>query len=91
MNPGYNATYSHTFIENCWVLLPVVPTYYAFGIAWGVIAIGFTVWLYCMPITERMPIQKSLIMLPTLKCLEVCLEGGYLNYCPFYDITSNGV
>ena len=30
-------------------------------------------------------------MLPTLKCFEVCLEGGYLNYCPFYDITSNGV
>lgn len=53
--------------------------------------IAFTVWLYCTPESERFSLQKSLIMLPTLKCLEVFLEGGYLSYCPFYSITSNGI
>lgn len=91
VNPGYYANYSHNFIENCWVLDPVVPTYYAFGGLWALIATGFTVMLYCMPESERFSLQKSLIMLPTLKCLEVFLEGGYLSYCPFYSITSNGV
>lgn len=68
-----------------------MPTYYAYGILWAIIAIGFTIWLYCMPESERFSLQKSLIMLPTLKCFEVFLEGGYLNYCPFYEISSNGV
>jgi hypothetical protein len=53
INPGYIATYSHTFIENCWVLDPVVPTYYVYGGLWAAITIGYTVWLYCMPASER--------------------------------------
>ena len=91
LNAGYIANYTHTFIENCWVLDPVVPTYYVYGGIWGLIFIGYTVWLYCMPASERFSLQKSLIMLPTLKCMEVFLEGGFLAYCPFYSITSNGV
>lgn len=53
LNPGYIANYSHTFIENCWVLDPVVPTYYIYGGIWGLITIGYTVWLYCVPLSER--------------------------------------
>jgi len=30
-------------------------------------------------------------MLPTLKCFETLLEGGFLAYCPWYSLTSNGV
>jgi hypothetical protein len=91
INPGYIATYTHTFIENCWVLDPVVPTYYAYGGLWALITIVYTVWLYCMPLQERLSIQKSSIMLPLLKCMEVFLEGGYLSYCPFYSVSNNGL
>lgn len=79
LNPGYNATYTHTFIQNCWVLEPVVPTYFAYGGAWGAITILFIVAFYCVPETERFSLQKSLIFLPLLKCAEVFLEGGFLN------------
>ena len=68
-----------------------MPTYYTFGGLWGAIAILFTVTLYMMPASERFSLQKSLIMLPTLKCLETLLEGGFLAYCPWYSLTSNGV
>lgn len=30
-------------------------------------------------------------MLPTLKCMETLLEGGYLSYCPFVSAENNGV
>jgi len=42
----YNATYTHTFVENCYVLDAVVPTYYVFAVMWTLIALGFTGYLY---------------------------------------------
>ena len=42
----YNSTYTHTFIENCYVLDAVVPTYYVFAVFWTIIALGFTGYLY---------------------------------------------
>jgi hypothetical protein len=53
VNPAYYATYSHFFIENCWVLDPIKPTYYAYGGTWAAIAIVFIVSLYCVPESER--------------------------------------
>jgi hypothetical protein len=87
----YVATYNHTFIQHCQAVRYVWPTYYGYGCAWALITILFTTVLYCMPESERFSLQKSLIMLPVLKCAEVFLEGGYLSFCPFYSLTSNGV
>ena len=60
------------------MLGPIVPSYYTFGALWGLIVILFTVALYSMPASERFSLQKSLIILPSLKCAEVLLEGGFL-------------
>ena len=43
---SYNATYTHIFIENCYILDAVVPTYYVFAGMWAVMALGFTGYLY---------------------------------------------
>lgn len=80
----YTTTYSHNFIENCWVLNPIVPTYYVFASIWLLITIAFTVWVYRMPVIERFSMQKSMIMLPALKTLEVFLDGSFLSMCPWY-------
>ena len=53
MNPGYNATYTHVFVEHCGVLKYVVPTYFVYGGMWFVIAVAFTIALYCVPESER--------------------------------------
>jgi hypothetical protein len=37
-----------------------------------------------MPPLERFSMQKSLIMLPALKALEVVLDGSFLNMCPWF-------
>lgn len=87
----YQADYSHHFIENCAVLDPLVPAYYAYAGTWGLYAIVFTVYLYLMPPMERLPLQKSLIMLPVMKCIEELLEGSFLNLCPWYSIESNAI
>jgi len=42
----FHATYTHTFVENCYVLDAVVPTYYVFASLWTVMALGFTGFLY---------------------------------------------
>jgi hypothetical protein len=84
INPGYTTTYTHNFIENCWVLNPIVPTYFVFASIWLVITIAYTVYLYMMPAIERFSMQKSMIMLPALKTLEVFLDGCFLSMCPWY-------
>ena len=40
---------------------------------------------------ERLPLQKSLILLPSLKFLEELLEGGFLGLCPWYSLDSNAI
>jgi hypothetical protein len=84
INPGYNSVYTHTFIENCWVLNPIVPAYWVFSCLWLLITIFYTTYLYMMPPLERFTMQKSLIMLPALKALEVVLDGSFLNMCPWF-------
>jgi hypothetical protein len=84
INQGYTTTYTHNFIENCWVLNPIVPTYITFACMWLAITIVYTTYLYCMPVIERFSMQKSMIMLPALKTLEVFLDGCFLSMCPWY-------
>ena len=50
----YNTTYTHTFVENCYVLDAVVPTYYVFAVIWALIALGFTGYLYKQPSEARL-------------------------------------
>lgn len=43
---NYHVTYTHIFIENCYVLDAVVPSYYVFASLWTAMALGFTGFLY---------------------------------------------
>lgn len=52
----YKAVQSHTFIENCWVLKPIIPTYYAYCGMWSFMTTIWLIWLYCMPAQERLPL-----------------------------------
>lgn len=87
----YKAKYTHHFIENCWVLSPVKPTYYTYACLWALIGIAFAVKLYLSPAMERFPLQKALLAIPAMKTCECALEGGYLAMCPWYSVTSNAI
>ena len=89
---GFEAGYSHHFINNCWVLVPLIPTYYGYGVLWTIIAIAFSSKLYCgvLPI-DRFPLQKTMILLPSFKAAGTLLEGALLSYCPWYSVSTNGM
>ena len=89
LQPGFNATYSHTFIQNCWVLDPIVPVYYVYGAMWAAIAIGYYVAYRLVPEAERISVQWHLAIVLALKCVELCLNGAYLSKCPFHKTTWN--
>lgn len=63
---------------------PIVPTYFTFAGLWLLITIVYTAYLYMMPPIERFALQKSMIMLPSLKCLEIFLDACFLSMCPWY-------
>jgi len=63
----------HYFADNCYVLDRIVPTYFIFSGLWGFIAIAFTGILYLMPLNSRLNLQKSIILFPALKVLELLL------------------
>lgn len=89
---GYWANYTHTYIENCWVLNPLTPAYYAFTGGWLLIAMVYIGFLYVkVPVDNRHPMQKLCMILPVIKALEVGLEGGYLSMCPWYSVGSSGI
>ena len=67
-----------------------MPSYYVFSGLWAALAILFTTHLYlCIPPDSRLSMQKSLLLLPALKSLEVVLEGVWLDYCPWVGMDNS--
>ena len=86
----YTTKYEHFFVENCGVLGAIVPTYFVYAGTWAAMAIFFTIYLYLfIPSESRLSLQKSLLLLPAMKALEVVLEGIWLNYCPWVDMSNS--
>ena len=53
-------------------------------------AIVFSLYLYIfIPAESRLSLQKSLLMLPALKAMEVILEGVWLSYCPWVGMSNS--
>ena len=87
---SYTVDYKHVFIENCWVLDPLVPMYYTYTGIWLAMALGFSIYLYfIIPAESRLSLQKSLLLLPALKACEVILEGIWLDYCPWVGMSNS--
>ena len=82
--------YHHVFIANCDVLDAIVPTYYVAASLWAAMAIFFSAYLYFyIPSQSRLSLQKSLLLLPALKTLEVVLEGIWLDNCPWVGMSNS--
>lgn len=78
------------FVENCGVLSAIYPTYYVYSGAWALTAGFSTIYLYVfIPAESRLSLQKSLLLLPALKALEVFLEGLWLNNCPWVGMSNS--
>ena len=86
----YNAAFSHIFIENCGVLSPIVPVYFVYAGTWAAMAAFFLGYLYLyIPAESRLTLQKSLLLLPALKALELVLDGIWLDYCPWVGMDNS--
>ncbi len=87
---SYQVVYQHFFSENCGVLTSIVPTYFTFAGAWATLAAFSTAHLYLFtPSDSRLSLQKSLLLLPALKAMEVFLEGIWLDYCPWVGMSNS--
>ena len=72
------------------MLEPIVPTYYVFAGTWTALAAFFTGYLYLyIPAESRLSLQKSLLLLPALKALEVGLQGIWLSNCPWVGMSNS--
>ena len=86
----YQANYTHLFVENCAVLDPIVPVYFVYAGSWAAMAACFLLHLYvCIPADSRLTLQKSLLLFPALKSLEVILDGIWLDYCPWVGMDNS--
>ena len=85
----YQVTLKHVYADNCFVLDHITPTYFVFAGLWATLTIGFTAGLYLMPRESRLNLQKSIILFPGLKTLELVLEGLWLSYCPWVTMSSS--
>ena len=86
----YPIQYSHYFVANCGVLDPIVPTYFVYSGAWLLLAAVGAIYLYfIIPSESRLSLQKSLLLLPALKALEVFLQGIWLSYCPWVGMDNS--
>lgn len=77
-------------MANCKVLKAITPTYFVYAGSWLVLAAVAAIYLYfVIPSESRLSLQKSLLLLPALKALEVFLQGIWLNYCPWVGMDNS--
>eukprot|EP00347_Sterkiella_histriomuscorum_P011895 403370686 len=84
---NFNISIDHVFINNCYLLNPIWPTYLALTGLWLVIVV---VWWYLTFIKFKqhsMYLQKTLTIIPVCKILETLITGLFLNACPWISVT----
>lgn len=86
----YDTKYQHFFVANCDVLGAIIPTYFVYSGLWLLAAAAAAIYLYFfIPSESRLSLQKSLILLPAMKALEVFLQGLWLDYCPWVGMDNS--
>ena len=67
-----------------------MPVYFVYAGSWAAMAACFLLHLYvCIPADSRLTLQKSLLLFPALKALEVILDGIWLDYCPWVGMDNS--
>ncbi len=83
----YNTTLkiniTHTFIERCYILNPIVPTYLTLSGLWLLIIIGWWVHTFIFHKARSLYLQRTLTIIPLCKIFETLINGLYLNACPW--------
>lgn len=82
-NISYRASLNHTFINNCYVLNTVTPTYLVLCGLWALIAILWYVIAFWVKRNQTIFLQRVLLMLPCCKFMETMINGLFYNACPW--------
>lgn len=83
---NYTITYAHTFIERCYILKPIYPTYLVLSGIWTLVLVIWW-WLTFIKFKRQaLYLQKTLTIIPVCKLLECLIIGLFLNACPWISI-----
>jgi hypothetical protein len=71
---------------------PLALTYFLYVILWAIIGGIYAQQLYMKVDAEnRLLLQKWVMIIPFVKCLELGLNGGWFNMCPWNQLDHSGI
>ena len=76
---------THVFVENCYVLYDLAPTYFYTSTILFLTSVVWISFVFGIRKNSAFPIQKILTIIPVLKGLEVMLYGLDNLKCPWVD------
>lgn len=82
-NSNYTASLSHTFIQRCYILNPVTPTYLVLAGLWLLAGLIWYALTYHFFKSHAIFLQRVLMMIPVCKGLETMINGFFYNACPW--------
>lgn len=82
----YNVTIDHIYIERCYLLDPIWPTYLALTGIWFLILVAWWYHTFIYKKQHSLYLQRTLTIIPLCKILETLITGLYLNACPWIAI-----
>lgn len=89
MNPEntvFSSGVDHTFIERCYVLKPIYPTYLTMSGIWFLIIIGWWFHTFIYRKQHSLYLQRTLTIVPLCKIFETLIVGLFLNACPWISL-----
>ena len=76
---------THTFIENCYVLYGLAPTFMFTSSVLAIVSVIWILFVFVFRKNSVFPMQKILTFIPIFKGMEVLLYGLDYNKCPWVD------
>lgn len=84
---NYNNTYmsnlTHTFIERCYILAPINPTYLILAGLWALVGVAWYALTYHFFKNHALFLQRVMMIIPVCKCLETMINGFFYSACPW--------
>jgi hypothetical protein len=73
----------HTFIERCYILNPIVPTYLVLAGCWILVGVAWWIWTFVTKKQHTQFLQKILMLIPACKFFDTMINGFFYNACPW--------
>ena len=79
----------HSFNKRCDILEPLINSYLVVALSWLAVLVAYWIHAFIVMKEHSMTLQRTLILIPSIKLAESLINALFLNHCPRLSSLNN--